>query len=186
MLSGELNTNKISPEERVMVQGLMNETYKKFKGEVAAGRNAAERNQKDGCLVVLDWTNYADGLVLSGTQAYQHGFVDEIGHFQGAVDCGSIRRHPDEFNRIPRTYDFSSFFHLLGQSDRTHTIKVDFGMDLPKLQAGELFPFTHLHRLIERSPAHRRGQRARREYALRRRARRCPIRSSIYTPAGAR
>jgi len=36
-------------------------------------------------------------------------------------------------------YDFSNLFHMLGQSDLSHTIKLDLGMDLPKLQAGELY-----------------------------------------------
>ena len=34
MLSGERSTNEIPPEERAMVQGLINETYQKFKNVV--------------------------------------------------------------------------------------------------------------------------------------------------------
>jgi hypothetical protein len=36
-------------------------------------------------------------------------------------------------------YDISNFLHLLGQSESSHTIKLDLGMELPKLQAGKLY-----------------------------------------------
>jgi len=142
MLSGERETNDIPPEERAMVQGLINETYQKFKGVVAAGRDAAhQKNQKDGRALSLDWTNYADGRVLSGNQAYDLGFVDEIGDFQDAVDRAQQIAGIRDANLVEyrERYDFSNLFHMLGQSDLSHTIKLDLGMDLPKLQAGELY-----------------------------------------------
>src|SRR5436190_15614835 len=44
MLSGERNPTDITPEERDMVQSLIDETYSKFKGVVAKGRaDAHER-----------------------------------------------------------------------------------------------------------------------------------------------
>jgi protease-4 len=142
MLSGERETNQIPAEERVMVQGLIDETYQKFKGVVAAGRAAAhEKNKKAGRALALDWGNYADGRVLSGTQAYNLGFVDEIGNFQDAVDRTEqiAGIHSANLVEYRERYDFSNFLHLLGQTDLSHTIKLDLGMDLPKLQAGELY-----------------------------------------------
>jgi protease-4 len=142
MLSGERETNDIPPEERVMVQGLINETYQKFKDVVAAGRAAAhEKNKKEGHPLAQNWTNYADGRVLSGTQAYDLGFVDELGDFQDAVDRAQQIAGIRNANLIEyrERYDFSNLFHLLGQSDVSHTIKLDLGTDLPKLQAGELY-----------------------------------------------
>jgi protease-4 len=142
MLSGERETNEIPPEERVMVQGLINETYQKFKDVVAAGRAAAhDQNKKEGRPLALDWTSYADGRVLSGNQAYDLGFVDEIGDFQDAVDRAQQIAGIRSANLIEyrERYDFSNFLHLLGQTDLSHTVKLDLGMDLPKLQAGELY-----------------------------------------------
>ncbi len=142
MLSGERETNDIPPEERVMVQSLIDETYQKFKDVVAAGRDSAhDQNKKEGRPLALDWTNYADGRVLSGTRAYDLGFVDEIGDFQDAVDRTEKIAGIQNANLIEyrERYDFSSLFHLLGQSDLSHTIKLDLGVDLPKLQAGELY-----------------------------------------------
>src|ERR1039457_4195507 len=86
MLSGERETNEIPAEERVMVQGLIDETYQKFKNIVADGRKYAhEKNKTEGHALVNNWTNYADGRVLSGTQAFKYGFVDELGNFDAAV-----------------------------------------------------------------------------------------------------
>lgn len=142
MLSGERETNEISAEERVMVQGLIDVTYQKFKDVVAAGRDAAHaRNKKEGRALALDWTNYADGRVLSGTQAYDLGFVDEIGDFQDAVDRAKQIAGIRNANLIEyrERYDFSNFLRLLGQTELSHSVKLDLGMELPKLQAGELY-----------------------------------------------
>jgi protease-4 len=142
MLSGERETNEIPAEERAMVQGLIDETYGKFKDVVAAGRGAAHaRNKKDGRPLAADWTNYADGRVLSGTQAYNLGFVDEIGDFQDAVDRAKQIAGIREANLIEyrERYDISNILRLLGQSELSHSLKLDLGMELPKLQAGELY-----------------------------------------------
>jgi protease IV len=142
MLSGERETNEIPAEERAMVQGLIDETYGKFKDVGAAGRDAAHaRNKKDGRPLALDWTNYADGRVLSGTQAYNLGFVDEIGDFQDAVDHAKQIAGIREANLIEyrERYDISNILRLLGQSELSHSVKLDLGMELPKLQAGELY-----------------------------------------------
>ena len=49
MFSGERATNEIPAEERAMVQGLIDETFEKFKDVVADGRaNAHELNKKEG------------------------------------------------------------------------------------------------------------------------------------------
>ena len=142
MLSGERETNEIPAEERVMVQGLIDETYQKFKDVVAAGRDAAHaRNKKDGRPLALDWTNYADGRVLSGTQAYDLGFVDQIGDFKDAVDRAKQIAGIQKANLIEyrERYDISNFLRLLGQSELSHSVKLDLGMELPRLQAGELY-----------------------------------------------
>jgi len=142
MLSGERETNNIPSEEFTMVQGLINETYQKFKDVVAAGRDAAhEKNKNKGRPLALDWTQYADGRVLSGSQAYNLGFVDEIGDFQDAVDRAKQITGIRNANLIEyrERYDISNFLRLLGQSELSHSVKLDLGVDLPKLQAGEMY-----------------------------------------------
>jgi protease-4 len=127
MLSGERSTNEIPAEEHAMVQGLIDETYQKFKDVVADGRkHAHEKNQTEGHALINNWTNYADGRVLSGTQAFKYGFVDELGDFDKAVE-------------YRERYDISEFLRLFGQSGAAHDIKLDLGLEMPKLQAGQLY-----------------------------------------------
>ncbi len=142
MLSGERNTNEIPAEERVMVQGLIDETYQKFKNVVADGRNAAhEKNQTEGHALINNWTNYADGRVLSGTQAFKYGFVDELGNFDDAVKATKKIAGITKANLIEyrERYDISEFLRLFGQSGAAHDIKLDLGLEMPKLQAGQLY-----------------------------------------------
>ena len=69
-----------------MVQDLVTQTYDKFKGVVASGRNGAhEKNKDEGQPLADDWASYADGRVLSGDQALKLGLVDELGDFDAAV-----------------------------------------------------------------------------------------------------
>ena len=86
MLSGERSTNEIPPEEHAMVQGLIDETYEKFKDVVATAAAAHELNKKEGKALAHDWDDYADGRVLSGSQALKLGLVDEFGDFDDAVE----------------------------------------------------------------------------------------------------
>jgi protease-4 len=142
MLSGERSTNEIPAEERVMVQGLIDETYQKFKNVVADGRKSAhEKNKTEGHALVNNWTNYADGRVLSGTQAFKYGFVDELGDFDKAVERTKDIAHIHNANLIEyrERYDISEFLRLFGQNGAAHDIKLDLGVEMPKLQAGQLY-----------------------------------------------
>jgi protease-4 len=142
MLSGERSTNEIPAEERVMVQGLIDETYQKFKNVVADGRKYAhEKNKTDGHALINNWTNYADGRVLSGTQAFKYGFVDELGDFDKAVERTKDIAHIHNANLIEyrERYDISEFLRLFGQNGAAHDIKLDLGLEMPKLQAGQLY-----------------------------------------------
>jgi protease IV len=70
MLSGSREPDSITPEEREMVQALIDETYGKFKSVVAEGRKLAHGLNKDrGRALSDDWADYADGRILSGTEA---------------------------------------------------------------------------------------------------------------------
>src|SRR6185437_6019528 len=87
MLSGEKNDEEILPEERQMIQSLIDETFQRFKKVVAEGRQRANKqNGDEGRKLAANWEDYADGRVLSGKQAYELGFVDELGNFDTAVE----------------------------------------------------------------------------------------------------
>jgi len=143
MLSPMRETNEIPPEEHAMVQKLIDDTYQKFKDVVRDGRNAAHKaNGNDGKALAPDWENYADGRVVSGEQALQIGLVDELGDFDAAVKrAKTIASIHDGANLIEyrERYDLSNFLSMFGQSGKSHDIKLDMGLDIPKLQAGALY-----------------------------------------------
>lgn len=143
MLSPDRSTNEIPSGERKMVQALIDETYQKFKGVVADGRKQAHaKNGKQGRPLADDWADYADGRVVSGTEALKLGFVDELGDFDDAVKrTEQIANHGDDANLIEyrERYDISDLFSMFGQSGASHDIKLDLGLDIPKLREGCMY-----------------------------------------------
>jgi protease-4 len=144
MLSGSREPDSITQEEKKMIQSLIDETFAKFKKVVQEGRTQAyekNRNLRDkGRPLTDDWQNYADGRVLSGTEAYQLGFVDELGGFDDAVGRTKKLTGISSANLVQyqQRFDLSDLFHLFGKSD-SKAIRVDLGLDQPKIQAGRLY-----------------------------------------------
>ena len=143
MLSGERSTNEIPAEEHAMVQALIDETYGRFTNVVCTGRSQAyQKNSKDGGqALATNWANFADGRVLSGSEAFKHGFVDELGDFDKTVERTKKIAHIANANLIEyrERYDISDLFSMFDQSSAAHDIKLDLGVELPKLQAGYLY-----------------------------------------------
>jgi protease-4 len=148
MLSGSKEPEDVTTEEKEMIQGLINETYEKFKGVVRDGRRQAHDANKNagdpkdqGRALAQDWQEYADGRVLSGSEALKLGFVDELGNFEDAVKRAKrLGGGIADANLVEyqQRYDLSDFLRFFGKSD-AKAIKVDLGMDIPKLQAGQLY-----------------------------------------------
>jgi protease-4 len=125
-----------------MVQALIDETFQKFKGVVRTGRaQAHDKNKAEGRPLAPDWENFADGRVLSGTQALTLGFVDQVGDFDDAVERTEKIAHIGDANLIEyrERYDISDFLSMFGQSGAAHDIKLDLGLDIPKLRAGCMY-----------------------------------------------
>lgn len=144
MLSMTKRPEEITDEERAMVQKMVNETYGKFKDVVADGRKAAnesnEKRPEKGRALSASWTDYADGRVLSGKEAYEIGMVDELGGWQTAVRRARKLAKIENANLVQyhQRLDFSSLFRLFGKSGETK-VKVDLGFDAPKLKGGHLY-----------------------------------------------
>lgn len=149
MLSGERDLDNMTPEEaqifreeKRMVQQLIDETFEAFKAVVEKGRNnAAAMNKNEGRRLANNWTEFADGRILSGKQAYNLGFVDELGNFQTAVKrakklSGIIGDANLIQYRIP--LDLSKLLSLF-VSKETKAIKLDLGIDNLKLEAGKMY-----------------------------------------------
>lgn len=144
MLSGDKREEDISPEERRMAQAIVDETFARFKEVVREGRTAAQEfNGDSGRSLSSDWEDYADGRILSGSQAYDQGFIDELGNLDQAIERARTIAGISNANliRYARPFDISSLFRLFGESEgqAAATVKIDLGMDLPKLQAGRLY-----------------------------------------------
>ena len=129
-------------QEDAMVQALIDQTFQRFKDVVRTGRDwSAKKNGTEGTRLKADWQDYADGRILSGKQAMDLGFVDELGNFETATKAArrlaGISSAKLVQYRVP--FDIGSMlFHLFGKSDAP-ALKVDLGFDLPRLQAGRLY-----------------------------------------------
>jgi protease-4 len=144
MLSGSREPDSITQEEKDMIQSLINETFGKFKTVVRDGRtHAYEANKKaadQGRALDAHWENYADGRVLSGTEALKLGFVDELGNFQDAFKRTRMMAGVKKANLVQyqQRYDLADFFKMFGSTD-AKAVKIDLGVEAPKLQAGQLY-----------------------------------------------
>ena len=141
MLSGEREPDQITPQEREMVQALIDQTFGRFKTVVAEGRKwARHKNGSAGAALSPDWASYADGRVLSGTEAYKLGFVDQLGTFEDAVEHAKKIAGISSANVVQyqQRYDLADLFRLFGKAD-SKVLKLDLGLDAPKLRAGQLY-----------------------------------------------
>lgn len=141
MLSGDRTAEQISPEERAMVQKLIDDTYGKFKQVVADGRKNAQDGNKDVRPLLKNWADYADGRVVSGKEALEIGLVDEVGNFEDAVAraeklAGIVGSA--SLIEYRQRMDFADIFGLWGKSEAP-VVKVDLGIETPKLEAGRMY-----------------------------------------------
>ncbi|HSH16788.1 MAG TPA: S49 family peptidase, partial [Verrucomicrobiae bacterium] len=146
MLSPSKRPEEVSAEEKALVQGMVNETFERFKTVVREGRaQAALRNGTDGQTLVEGWEEFADGRIISGKEAHRLGFVDELGNFETAVERALEITGLPAANLIAYRQPFrlGMLFRLLGESEgratQTQTVKLDLGLDLPRLEVGRLY-----------------------------------------------
>jgi protease IV len=147
MLSPDKREEDITPEERELIQSMVNETFDKFKSIVAEGRgNAVKKNYGSsdaGRPLADNWQQYADGRILSGKEALRLGLVDELGNFEAAVSRARKLAKISDANVIQYQpmFDLTDLFGFLGQSGKSEarTLKIDMGLDMPQLQMGRLY-----------------------------------------------
>ncbi len=141
MLSPSKPLDAITDEERAIIQGIITASYDRFKEVVVEGRNfAADANNGAGRVLADNWVNFADGRILTGKEAYDIGFVDELGNFDTAVRRAKKLAGIQSANLVAfqQPFKFGSLLRLLGESE-AKSVKIDLGLDLPKLQAGRLY-----------------------------------------------
>ena len=154
MMSGEKLPEEVLPEERRIMQNLIDESFAKFKSVVREGRRAAaDRNRKDkvdeGRELVTNWQEYADGRILSGTEAQKIGLVDEIGNFDVAVEraesLAGIEEGSAKLVRYLPPMRFPGLFSLFSRTE-ARPVKVDLGLPFQTtLPQGRLYFISPLH-----------------------------------------
>ena len=124
-----------------MLQAIIDQTYAKFVSVVEKGRSRAQReNHGEGKALSSTWKEFADGRILTGRQAFELGFVDELGDFDTAVRTARRLSKITDANviRYQEPFSLGSLFGLFGQSQAGH-LKIDLGIELPNLHAGRLY-----------------------------------------------
>jgi len=141
MMSGEKSPEEISPEENAMVQDLINQTYSRFTNVVATGRASAQKmNLNTGKTLTGNWAQYADGRILSGRDAHQYGFVDELGNFETAIERAKAMTGVSAATliRYQQPFELSNLLRIFSKTD-VKNVKIELGPELPKLQMGRLY-----------------------------------------------
>ena len=140
MLSMNKREEDITDEERQIVEDMIGETFGRFKKVVREGRALDNRDGEDGETLSKDWESFADGRILSGNKALGQGFVDELGDFDDGIARAIEVADVSDANviRYNQPMNFSMMFPFLGKSE-PQQIKIDWGVELPKLKAGRLY-----------------------------------------------
>lgn len=150
MLSGEKDLENPSPamldelqEEEAMLNTMIGETFGRFKKVIEEGRrfsnnrNQLNKDSETGRELKSDWTKLADGRILSGKEALANGFVDETGNWRDAIRRTEKLAGIQDADLITYQMPFSlgNLFSLFGKTP-AKSIKLDIGIDLPKLRSG--------------------------------------------------
>jgi protease-4 len=148
MLRGSKRPEEIDPAEEKMIQDMIMETYNRFVTVVSDGRksasqkNSANSKELQGKALANNWKEFADGRILTGNHAYELGFVDQIGTFQNAVETATklVGTGKAHLIRYEEPFNLGRLLGLGVQSKaESRTLKVDLGIELPKLRAGQMY-----------------------------------------------
>ena len=140
MLSLGKREEDITPEERKIVQDMIDETFERFKKIVREGRDMDNRDTENGESLEENWESFADGRILSGNMALAQGFVDELGDLDTGYErvLSLVGISDANLTQYRQPLNLANLFSLFGKSN-TKEIKIDLGVDIPKLKAGRLY-----------------------------------------------
>lgn len=118
----------ITPEERAIIQGMVDEMYEQFVAVVAEGRKMDPVRVRQ----------IADGRIYTGKQAKELGLVDELGNFydaiEGAAKIAGIKGKPQikEYGKLnPWEVLFGGESKLSIESILNHQLKNDLPLPAP-------------------------------------------------------
>lgn len=145
MLGGSRNIHEIDPAEKEMLQNMIGETYAQFKSVVKSGReSSAKQNEGKGRPLDERWEEYADGRILTGKNAYELGFVDQLGNFKVAVETARRLTGIAGNARLIRYEEPFSLGRMFGLGLKSRAragaespvLKIDLGLKLPNVEPG--------------------------------------------------
>lgn len=85
MLRASKTEEEILPEERQLMQSIIDTMYNRFKTVIREGRNQNCRQElEEARFLAENWEEYADGRIILGKDAFQIGLVDELGGMEEA------------------------------------------------------------------------------------------------------
>jgi protease-4 len=100
----------MKPEERALLQGVVDNVHMQFVNAVAEGRNLPRE----------EVIRIADGRIFTGEQAKALGLVDAIGNLEDAVaEAGKMGKIPGEPRVVTPPKRKISFLELLREETRT-------------------------------------------------------------------
>ena len=107
-------SREMTPEERKLLQGLIDDAYDQFLQAVIEGRNLKKGEAE----------KIAQGQVFTGRQAKNLGLIDEIGNFQDAVRlAGKLAGIPGEPRVIELPRPFPRILGIFSSHFRTNTLE---------------------------------------------------------------
>jgi len=114
-----------------MLQDLVMEVYDKFVGIVAKERDMPVDKLKDGL---------ADGRIMSGKQAKEAGFIDDLGYFEDAIDIAKDLAKIQKARVVTYVQPFSwrMLGRILGKADAPK-VQIEISPAQLKLQSGKLY-----------------------------------------------
>ncbi len=117
----------LTPEERVLLQALIQDTYEQFVGAVATGRN----------MTTAQIRPLADGRIYTGRQAEKLGLVDQLGGLTEAkatLKELAQKRFPDlKDKKVPFTEGGSSLSDAFGTLFQSKIeVRVPLGISVPE------------------------------------------------------
>jgi len=107
-------SREMTPQEKKLLQGLIDDAYDQFLQAVIKGRNLKKREAE----------KIAQGQVFTGRQAKNLGLIDEIGNFQDAVRlAGKLAGIPGEPRIIELPKPFPRILGIFSSHFRTTTLQ---------------------------------------------------------------
>ena len=145
MLRASKTEEEILPEERQLMQSIIDTMYNRFKTVIREGRNQNCRQElEEARFLAENWEEYADGRIILGKDAFQIGLVDELGGMEEAFATAKRLAKIDKAQQI--RYDtLMGWRDLLKFFSKTESQGIKVNIDAlgienrPEMEPGKMY-----------------------------------------------